>query len=423
MATAAIPAAFAAAPLSVEHATVTLALPSGVGATATAGAAAGATPSAAAGTRGCLVCTRLTLCGSVVTAEGLATLRSHLAHDASRTLQHAASAAAPRAFVIVLRAAGAALTLPAEHAEAWAECMSSVEAAPLPTIFSLEGEGKGADAAAAAVGEGEGSGALNAISLELALACVARAAPPSASLSLHGWHHKPAGMVPGPRTWQLARSCGAGTLAWLLLGRGSMDASEMLHYGVLDSLDASPEGLARLVANAVGCPSAARYPHDNVGADADTTSAAASAASMSMVLAPAAQLRPASSAPSRSSNRGVAGACVDGSAVALARAGLGSASGVLASPEHGASSAASAHATALRASQQLLREVISMGEALERTRSTRSLLMRLPQIEQDSSLPLVARHLALLTPARHDHPHPLALRPGGGADAPACPPL
>ena len=327
------------------------------GGTPDGGATSSASRAAHEGAHEGVVCTHLILRGSLLSSNIISEIESHFAHDAALTLERAAAShAAPRAIVLTLAPSQAPLMLPAELADQWAACLCAIEAAPLPTIFCaapLPLNGQEAD------GGGEAamrqldamSPQLNAISLELALACSARVAPPSASLSLVGWHQKHLSMmVPGPRVWQLARSCGVGHAARLLLCQSSANGSELLRWGLLDALitddpTQTDDALASVVASVVA----------SVAASTSSGATCAASAANAAVDSPHSSLSTTADDTDTTSDGRAGAACVDGSAMAAVKAELSlSDAGLF-------TMAAMPMAEARRSSAQWLREVISRG--------------------------------------------------------------
>jgi enoyl-CoA hydratase len=344
------------------------------------------------GSLGCVV--RLRLTGSVLTAEALGALTealttleaaemAKLEHGTSAQMMlgpSAMGAGAPPPPPPLGPTLGVLLDLDEESGhllrldntcasrEAFTTALDALDAltAQVPTTALMRGE-------------------LGALALELCLACKHRlAASAAVCVRLAGWQAK---MVPGARVWQLGRSARIGSLLRVLLATPAADLESLVQWGVLEAPPCEDEAdvMARLerLATQVDAPGALSrvLARREVAPPSPTlTSRTPSAGDDATVTA---------GSPSAARASTVSGEAMASAAAELSDKALLVGGGMLTEP-----------ARRPFASAAWLREVAGLTELAELRRRTEWLLVRLPQLEPESALPLLQQHLnALIVPA------------------------
>ena len=303
---------------------------------------------------------RVSLTGSLITADAIAAFKACLdpvTNSAALSMggdtkQGGLVTSAPRAILLSMDSDAGALVLPAPLASAWAACVTALEQQTIPTFIAFDH-------------------VLNGVALELALACSHRLAGPHSSVRFSGWHRE---MVPGARSWQLARSAGAGSASWLFLTTGDAKIDQLVKWGAVERVVT--------VAAAEEITDAAILPmlEDVLRVGSRSSAAAVSAAERSSDAKSDGELE---SAMVTRRQMGNGSDTVSGAAMATAKAEL-AADGRLPADfsrhEH----------------MQRMRELIDVQEALELRRRTAWLMLRLPQLEHESSTPLLQQHMSLI---------------------------
>ena len=317
----------------------------------------------------------LALSGAVVTDAVIDAIGSLLRVDGGTDsklagLAEGMSHGAPRLVAFEMASSSCSLVLAKGDdsiAARWASLLERLQTSAYPTVAVLHGP-------------------LNVLGLELALACSHRiAATADISLSMVGWHRT---MVPGARAWQLARSAGLSNLMWLLLAETCASLEQLTAWGVIGGPVLSPEARAVHLSSLSKASSAALF--------------LSQAGSPSMLASALARLEKPSAA-----DEGTASAAADkgaeGETAAEATSGTMVTSTVSGEAMSEAMMARAAQAMGLPANLgktdsavvgSWLREMAAMTEAAETRRRTQWLFMRLPQLEPESSLPLLQQHFA-----------------------------